>query len=156
VSLGRHPHTNFFGRITEKDLAVIEWALQSSGAEAYRGRPVDELSDGELQKVMIARALAQEPSLILLDEPAAFLDITRKFELMQLLKRIARDNATAVLVTSHDLELVLSVADRVWLMTEEGAVREGIPADGSFLEKISRSFKLPDFYFSGSKMGTEK
>lgn len=148
VSLGRHPHTNFFGRITDRDLEVVEWALQSSGAADYRQRPVDELSDGELQKVMIARALAQEPSLILLDEPAAFLDITRKYELMHLLHRIARGNSTAVLVTSHDLDLVLEVADRVWLMTEQGAVYEGIPGDGDFLNLIRETFRLPAAFFS--------
>lgn len=152
VSLGRHPHTNFFGRITDRDLEVVEWALQSSGAADYRQRSVDELSDGELQKVMIARALAQEPALILLDEPAAFLDISRKYELMHLLHGIARDNSTAVLVTSHDLDLVLEVADRVWLMTEQGDVYEGGPGNGAFLELIRETFRLPAFFFSQDRI----
>ncbi len=148
VSLGRHPHTNFFGQLNDNDLKVIHWALHSSGSFEYRHRPVDELSDGEFQKVMIARALAQEPKLILLDEPAAFLDITRKYELMHLLKRITRENATTVLVTSHDLDLVLQVADRVWLMNEHGVVVTGRPEDRKFLLLIEESFKLPSSYFS--------
>lgn len=146
VQLGRYPHTNLFDRLTAEDRRAIEWALEASGANEYRERPVDELSDGELQKVMIARALAQEPRVILLDEPTAFLDVTRKLELMQLLSRIGREHGTAVLVSSHDLELVLQVAECVWLLNEQGDVRSGSPGDEGFLAGIKRTFRIPDSY----------
>jgi len=146
VHLGRYPHTNLFASLTEKDMAAIEWALSSAGAAELRSRPVDELSDGELQKVMIARALAQEPRIILLDEPTAFLDITRKLELMHLLREISRDNSTAVLVSSHDLELVLQVADTIWLMDEEGRVHCGRSRDENFFTAIKTVFHIPESY----------
>ncbi|MGC9313943.1 MAG: hypothetical protein ACP5IA_14750, partial [Sediminispirochaetaceae bacterium] len=92
------------------------------------------------------RALAQEPRVILLDEPTAFLDVTRKLELMQLLSRIGREHGTAVLVSSHDLELVLQVAESVWLLNEQGNVRSGRPGDEGFLAGIKRTFRIPDSY----------
>lgn len=146
VSLGRHPYTSVFGILSEKDRAVIDWALNSAGAHELRARNIDELSDGELQKVMVARALAQEPKIILMDEPAVFLDVTRKVELMQLIRRISRESETTVLVSSHDLELVLQISDRVWLMDSLGQVREGRPKEAGFLQLIEKTFQLPDDY----------
>jgi len=146
VQLGRYPHTNLFDRLTDKDRRAVEWAIDASGAGEFRDRPVDELSDGELQKVMIARALAQEPRIILLDEPTAFLDVTRKLELMQLLSRIGKEHGTAVLVSSHDLELTLQVAESVWLLNEQGDVRSGGAGDEVFLADIKRTFRIPDSY----------
>jgi len=146
VQLGRYPHTNLFDRLTEKDRTAIDWALESAGAAVLRDRPVDELSDGELQKVMIARALAQEPRIILLDEPTAFLDITRKVELMHLLGEISSQHGTAVLVSSHDLELVLQVAETIWLLDEEGALQCGAPGQEDFIHRIKQTFHIPESY----------
>jgi len=146
VELGRYPHTNVLDRLTERDHRVVAWALKAAGAEELGSRPVDELSDGELQKVMIARALAQEPKMILLDEPTAFLDITRKIELMHLLKTISAEQNTAVLISSHDLELVLRIADTVWLLDEEGGLHEGTTEDKEFSGRMHEVFRIPSAF----------
>ena len=129
VSLGRHPHTDWTGRLTDEDISVVEWALEAVGASELSNRNVNELSDGELQKIMIARALAQEPTIIVLDEPTAFLDLPRRVEVMGLLKRLARSTDRAVLLSTHDLDLAIRASDRMWLMDSAGTVQSGAPED---------------------------
>lgn len=129
VALGRHPHIDWAGRLAARDRSVIEWALESVGAADLRDRFVQELSDGERQKVMIARALAQEPAIIILDEPTAFLDLPRRVEILGLMKELARSTKRAVLLSTHDLDLAIRTADRLWLMGSEGAVHAGAPED---------------------------
>jgi iron complex transport system ATP-binding protein len=129
VALGRHPHTDWAGRMMERDREVVDWALESVGASDFRNRAVHELSDGERQKVMIARALAQEPSTIILDEPTAYLDIPRRVEIIGLLKDLTRSTNRAVLLSTHDLDLAIRAADRLWLMSSRGSVHSGAPED---------------------------
>jgi iron complex transport system ATP-binding protein len=128
VALGRHPYSSWTGRLTPYDEAVIRWAVDAVGAGDLAERPVMELSDGQRQKLMIARALAQEPQLILLDEPTAFLDLPRRVEMMQLLKHLAHETGRTVLLSTHELDLALRTADTIWLMSE-GVVRIGSPED---------------------------
>lgn len=128
VALGRHPHTDWTGRLTAHDEDVIRWAVDALGAKAFAHRPVMELSDGQRQKLMIARALAQESTLILLDEPTAFLDLPRRVELMQTLRQVAQETQRAILLSTHDLDLALRSADRLWLLAE-GRVDVGIPEE---------------------------
>lgn len=128
VALGRHPYTDWLGRLTRQDEAVIRWAVEAVGATDLATRPVMELSDGQRQKFMIARALAQESALILLDEPTAYLDLPRRVEIMQLLKSLAHETGRAILVSTHDLDLALRSADGLWLMSG-GQVRTGTPED---------------------------
>ena len=116
VALGRAPYTGFWGRLGDSDREAVERALRLVDIEALAGRAVASLSDGERQKVMIAKALAQQTPVILLDEPTAFLDYPSKVETMLLLRRLARDEHKAVLLSTHDLELALQTADRLWLM----------------------------------------
>jgi iron complex transport system ATP-binding protein len=136
VALGRYPYTDWTGRLTPQDEAVIDHALAVVGIAAFAPRPVHELSDGERQKVMIARALAQEPQLLLLDEPTAFLDLPRRVELMGLLRRLARETGRAVLLSTHDLDLALRAADQLWLFQPGGTIQVGPPEelvlDGAF------------------------
>lgn len=127
VALGRHPHTGWAGKLGRRDRERIEWALRAVGAWELAERQVSELSDGERQKVMIARALAQEASLMLLDEPTAFLDLPRRVDLMRLLRDLARQEGMAILLSTHDLDLALRSADRLWLLDGEGALRSGMP-----------------------------
>ncbi|MFZ4827070.1 MAG: ABC transporter ATP-binding protein [Phototrophicaceae bacterium] len=128
VALGRHPHTDWTGRLTTHDEDIIRWAVGAVGANAFAHRAVMELSDGQRQKLMIARALAQESAVILLDEPTAFLDLPRRVELMQTLQEVAHTTQRAILLSTHDLDLALRSADRLWLLTERG-VRVGIPEE---------------------------
>ncbi|WPJ96978.1 ABC transporter ATP-binding protein [Coraliomargarita algicola] len=138
VSLGRHPYSGWFGGLTAQDHERIEWALEAVGAMALRHRQVAELSDGERQKVSIARALAQEAKLMLLDEPTAFLDLPRRVELMSILRNLAQRENLALLLSTHDLDLALRFADRLWLMTPTGQLIQGAPEalalNGQFAE----------------------
>ncbi len=148
VSLGRYPHTKLSGGLSERDRQVVRQVFTAVGAEDLRERTVDELSDGELQKVMVARALAQEPEIIMLDEPTAFLDVTRKVELMELLHNISRTQGAGVLVSSHDLDLLLRISDKIWLLDESGRLHKGDPQIAEFRTLIRRVFRIPEYYKS--------
>lgn len=128
VALGRHPYTSWTGRLSRYDEAVIRWAVDVVGATALADRPVMELSDGQRQKLMIARALAQESALMLLDEPTAYLDLPRRAEIMRLLRRLASETGRAILLSTHDLDLALRSADTLWVMSG-GSVLVGAPED---------------------------
>ncbi|MFJ8077579.1 ABC transporter ATP-binding protein [Streptomyces sp. NPDC096176] len=129
AGLGRHPHTGFTGRLTAADHAAVEWSLKAVGARHLADRPAAELSDGERQRVLTARALAQEPEVVLLDEPTAFLDVPSRVALTVLLRDLARDKGLTVVVSTHDLELALRVADAVWLVDRASHVHAGAPED---------------------------
>lgn len=129
VSLGRHPYTDWAGNLSQNDEKVIRWAVAAVGAQEIAPRYVGELSDGERQKLMIARALAQEPALMILDEPTAFLDLPRRVEMMQLLRRLAHETGRAILLSTHDLDLALRNADRIWLLPKGGEMAVGAPED---------------------------
>ncbi len=116
VALGRYPYTAWFGRLTSGDHEAVEWALDAVGALELAARTVMSLSDGERQKIMIARALAQEPRLIVLDEPTAFLDLPRKVEVMKLLGGLAHETGCSVLLSTHELEIAQNLADQLWLI----------------------------------------
>jgi len=153
VSLGRHPYTGWSGGLAESDRVAVRWALDAVGATALAQRPVLELSDGERQKVLIARALAQEPHLILLDEPTAFLDLPRRVEMMGMLRTLARETGKAILLSTHDLDLALRSADRLWLLGGDGLLHAGAPEDlvlsGAF-ERAFASERVNFDAFSGS------
>ena len=129
VALGRHPHTDWTGRLTPHDEAIVRQALEAVNAVNLAGRLVHELSDGERQRVMVARALAQEPLVMALDEPTAFLDLPRRVEIMRLLRRLAHETQRAMILSTHDLDLALRSADLLWLMAPGGGVHAGAPED---------------------------
>jgi iron complex transport system ATP-binding protein len=128
VALGRHPYTDWTGRLSPHDEAVIQWAVAAVGATDIAARPVMELSDGQRQKFMVARALAQESALVLLDEPTAYLDLPRRAEIMHLLRHLAADTGRAILLSTHDLDLALRSADTLWLLSD-GKAHVGTPED---------------------------
>lgn len=111
IGLGRSPYTGFFGRLRAEDRKVVDDAIATMGIEKLRGRMIQTLSDGERQKVMIAKALAQETPVILLDEPTAFLDFPSKAETFQSLQQMAHERDKLILLSTHDLELAVRFAD---------------------------------------------
>lgn len=139
VGMGRSPYTGFWGRLSAADRRKVEESLTLVGIAPLRNRMVQTLSDGERQKVMIAKALAQETPLIFLDEPTAFLDYPSKVEILHLLHRLSRDMGKTIFLSTHDLELALRVADRVWLMTKQGAVQTGFP-DNLIVDRTTGRF----------------
>ena len=121
VSMGRYPHTDFFGTLREKDRAIVQVALDTAGIADKADRLLGELSDGERQKAYIAKALAQECPVILLDEPTAFLDVPSRLETWETLRRLARGQQKAILLSTHDVDSALRMADCLWLLPEAGA-----------------------------------
>lgn len=117
VSLGRQPYTNWIGYLTNKDLEIINSALQKTNTKHLIDRKYYELSDGQLQKVLIARALAQNTDIIILDEPTAHLDIHHTVKTFKLLKNLAKDLHKTIIVSTHEVNLSLQLADCLWLMT---------------------------------------
>lgn len=125
VELGRLPYTNWLGALSEQDRRAVGWAMDQANAAGLAERNFGELSDGERQKVMVARALAQEPAVMILDEPTAFLDWSNRVDLLVNLKRIAAKEDRAILISSHDLELVFQIADEIWLLDRDRKMETG-------------------------------
>ena len=120
VGLGRVPYTNFWGSLTKHDQEVVDEAIALVGLETLRHRKIHQVSDGERQKTMIAKALAQQTPLIFLDEPTAFLDYPSKIAMMQLLRRLSLEQGKLIVLSTHDLEIAFQTADRLWLLQQSG------------------------------------
>ena len=120
VAIGRVPYTNFWGRLTAADRRAVDEAIALVGIEHLRHKKIGRVSDGERQKAMIAKALAQQTSVILLDEPTAFLDYGSKVAVMRLLRRLAHEEGKAILLSTHDLEIAFQTADEVWILQHDG------------------------------------
>lgn len=129
VSLGRAPFTGYMGRLQANDKHVVEDAMCKCGIIHKRNHALAGLSDGEKQKAFIAKALAQDTPLIVLDEPTAFLDLPARVEIIQLLREIARTSGRSVLLSTHDLDLAIQMADKLWLLPDGGPLLTGSPED---------------------------
>lgn len=116
VAMGRAPYTNWFGRIQDSDREIVMKSLAAVGMESYAGRSINRMSDGECQRIMIARALAQSTPVILLDEPTSFLDMPNRYDLCRLLGRLAREEGKCILFSTHELDIALSIADSIALI----------------------------------------
>lgn len=127
VAIGRAPYTNWIGRMQAADRRIVADALQAVGMEAFAARSIDTLSDGECQRIMIARALAQQTPTIVLDEPSAFLDIPTRFEICRLLQRLAHDEGKCILFSTHDLDAAMPVCDSVAVISDRTITK--LPAD---------------------------
>lgn len=128
VSLGRAPYTGFLGVLNAEDEQAVERAMEIMGVAELAERDIYTLSDGERQKCMIAKALAQQTPVIILDEPTAYLDYPSKVRLMQMLKKVAATEGKAVIVSTHDLDITLRIADKIWLMNS-GRLAAGTVAE---------------------------
>ena len=137
VGMGRSPYTGFWGTLDAEDEEIVREAIRLVGIENLRGRMVHTLSDGERQKVMIAKALAQQTPIIYLDEPTAFLDFPSKVETMQLLRKLAAEEQKTIFLSTHDVELSLQLADKIWLMEPE-QLSVGTPAELAAQGVLSR------------------
>lgn len=119
IALGRQMYTNWIGKLTTKDTIKITEAIEITKINAIKNKKIDELSDGQYQKVMIARAIAQDTPIILLDEPTAHLDINNKVEIYKLLKELSKNKQKTILITSHELQLAIQFANDLWLMSPQ-------------------------------------
>lgn len=147
VGLGRSPYTGFWGTLSKEDKEVVNHAIYLVGIDNLQGRMIQTLSDGERQKVMIAKALAQETPVIYLDEPTAFLDYPSKVEMMQLLFKLSRETDKTIFLSTHDLELALQIADKLWLMDKQQGVRIGAPEDLSLDGSLGSYFARKGIVF---------
>ena len=148
VSLGRHPHSNWWGSITEEEDKIIQKAIEMVHLEHKKHHNINELSDGERQRVMIAKALAQDTPIIMLDEPTAHLDLPNRVEIMLLLHRLAHKTDKAILLSTHELDLALQAADRIWLISSERGVEFGVPEDLVFNGSFNHAFESKSYYFN--------
>ena len=147
VALGRQPHTGFFGRLTKEDRRIVEEAMENVGIAHKAKNYTAELSDGERQKVMIAKALVQECPLILLDEPTAFLDVVSRIEIMHLLHRLAVEQNKAILLSTHDIEQALVLSDKLWLLTKGEGLQYGVTEDIILSHRMDSLFPHKDIRF---------
>lgn len=129
VALGRQPHTGFFGRLSPSDNEAVDNAMEAVGISDMADRFLATLSDGERQKSMIARAIAQQTPIMLLDEPTSFLDVASRLEISALLHRLAVERNIAMLISTHDIADAMSIASRLWLVLPDHKMTEGIPAN---------------------------
>lgn len=138
ISYGRYPHVNWNLNLSKDDETVIKESLSAAQITHLVDRNINELSDGQLQMALIARALAQETSMLFLDEPTAHLDLNNRMEIMSLLRKLSREKNKSILIATHELDLALQMADEVWLATIDKKIKTGIPEDlvldGSFDE----------------------
>jgi len=141
VEFGRYPHSGWLGLLSDQDMTAVERALAAVDVTDLGDRDFGRLSDGERQRVMIARALAQQPSVLLLDEPTAFLDVTSRVELMHLLRRLTREEGLTIVASTHEVELALRTADVIWLATRECRVLVGTPAELMIAGAIADTFR---------------
>lgn len=141
VSLGRHPYTGWSGTLREADIAAVTRSIEELGIGHLAYRPVARLSDGERQKAFIARALAQDTPLIILDEPTAFLDVPGRADMFQLLRTLAERTGKTVLLSTHDLDLALRSADRMLLISPDRQLADGAPEDLVIRGAFARAFR---------------
>ncbi len=152
VEMGRSPYTNFWGRLTPADHAAVDEAIRQVGIEPLSRRKMATLSDGERQKVMLAKALAQQTPVILLDEPTAFLDFPSKVDAMQLLQHLCHNMGKTILVSTHDLDLALQTANQLWLMQKGESLIEGSPTALAQDGRLEKMFQRPNITFDKTEL----
>lgn len=147
ISLGRFPYTSWLGKLNSKDHEIIEHALASVKMLEFANTHIDELSDGERQKVMIARALAQDTDIIFLDEPTAHLDLPNRVELMHLLRELTHKFEKSILMSTHDLDSALKLSDELWVIDRDHQLSEGAPEDLILSGKVEKAFEQDELNF---------
>jgi iron complex transport system ATP-binding protein len=143
LRLGRAPYWGAFGLESPRDAQVVREVAATLELADLLDRPIDHLSGGQRQRVFLGRCLAQEPAALLLDEPTTFLDLRHQVDLLQLLRRLAREQSVAVFMASHDLNLTAALADRAVLLDQGAVAAEGVPADVLRPDVLSRVYGVP-------------
>jgi iron complex transport system ATP-binding protein len=153
VALGRLPHTGWTGRLVSNDYEQVDLAIRMVEIEELAGRYVNELSDGERQKAMIARVLAQDAEILVMDEPTAFLDITSKYEIVHLLHDLSHNKGKTIIFSTHDLLTAIGESDKIWLAFKD-SFREGIPQEIIHSGELKRLFSTREnrFFESVNKL----
>ncbi|MEB2781106.1 ABC transporter ATP-binding protein [Algoriphagus sp. C2-6-M1] len=151
VAMGRIPHTSWTGKLQEVDLYAVHNALDATKIWYLRDERLGEISDGQRQKALIARALAQDGKVMVLDEPTAHLDLVNRYEIMHLLQEISKSQGKSILVVTHDLEIALETADRFWLMNCGTPLVSGLPEDLVISGEINQLLPGENFSFSMEK-----
>ncbi|MTI40284.1 ABC transporter ATP-binding protein [Fulvivirga lutimaris] len=145
IAMGRYPHLGWSVSLSKSDIEVIDQSINQTNINALRNRKIYELSDGQLQKVMIARALCQDTPIMVLDEPTAHLDLNNRVEVINLLSDLAKSTNKAILMATHELDLALQSADRIWLAGPDEPIIDGFPEDLVLNGKIDEVFGLKGF-----------
>ncbi len=147
VSIGRSPYTGFWGKLSLTDRTIVERSFQLVGIQWLMQRKMHTLSDGECQKVMIAKALAQQTPIIILDEPTAFLDYPSKIQMMLLLQHLAKTLHKTIFLSTHDLEHALQIADQIWLLDSQHGLTTGSPSELGTNGSIELYFNRPGIHY---------
>jgi iron complex transport system ATP-binding protein len=146
IALGRYPHTSWFGNLKTEDHKYVNEALEMVGMSHKAEDYFNELSDGERQRIMIARTLAQDTPIIVMDEPTAFLDLPNKYEIAHLLFRLSREKGKTILFSIHDLNIAMKEADRIWLINDRQLI-EGAPEDLILNRELIKAFAVNNLEF---------
>ena len=147
VMFGRYPHFGGQVKITPDDEAIVSSAICDVGIEHLISRQLTTLSDGERQKAILARSIAQQTDFIILDEPAAFLDFPSKIELMRLLKNLVKNHSKAILLSTHDIEMSIAISDMLWLIDNQRNIITGTPEELVENQTIAETFNIPSSFF---------
>ena len=148
VSMGRHPHSNWWGNVDADSEAHVQKSIELVHLEGKSNQLLAELSDGERQRVMIAKAFVQDTPIIILDEPTAHLDLPNRVEIMLLLHKLAHETGKTILISTHELDMALQAADRIWLMTADKGVEVGVPEDLVLNGNFNTAFRSDNFVFN--------
>lgn len=151
VALGRAPYTGWTGSMSDRDRDIVRQAMEKTGMAAYAGRTMDKMSDGECQRVMIARALAQDTPVILLDEPTSFLDMPNRYELVSLLRSLAHREDKCILFSTHELDIAMQMCDHIALVADNTLYNENV-SDMVSAGHIRRLFQTDSLAFDADKM----
>jgi iron complex transport system ATP-binding protein len=148
ITMGRHPHTNWWGSVNEETLTQVQKAVSMVHLENKSDKLIAELSDGEKQRVMIAKAFVQDTPIIILDEPTAHLDLPNRVEIMLLLHKLAHETGKTIIISTHELDMALQAADRVWLMTADKGIEVGVPEDLVLNGRFNEAFRSDNYVFN--------
>jgi iron complex transport system ATP-binding protein len=145
VAMGRYPYTSFLGGLSERDEQIIEQSLSNVGLSGCSHTFFNDHSDGEKQRVLIAKALTQETPIILLDEPTAHLDLPNRIRILQMLRRVAREQGKTILISTHELDLAIQLSDRIMLMTPQRGIQLDTPTNLREQDAFTAAFGMDIF-----------